>query len=66
VATVLVCADPASQVYGHRKGKLAAELGVANFGHRLSEQASKAKLLVLIAKRAIPLATSKPAIALLL
>ncbi len=50
VATVLVCADPASQVYAHSKGKLAAELGVANFGHRLSEQASKAKLLALIVK----------------
>ncbi len=35
LATVLVGADPASQVYVRSKGKLAAELGMASFDHRL-------------------------------
>jgi methylenetetrahydrofolate dehydrogenase (NADP+)/methenyltetrahydrofolate cyclohydrolase len=48
LATVLVGADPASQVYVRNKGKLAAELGMVNFDHRLSEQTSEAELLALI------------------
>ena len=50
LATVLVGADPASQIYVRSKGKLAAELGMVNFDHRLSEQASEAELLALIAR----------------
>ena len=38
LATVLVGDDPASQVYVRSKGKLAAELGMASFDHRLPEQ----------------------------
>jgi methylenetetrahydrofolate dehydrogenase (NADP+)/methenyltetrahydrofolate cyclohydrolase len=50
LATVLVGADPASQVYVRSKGKMAAELGMASFDHRLSEQTSEAELLALIAR----------------
>jgi methylenetetrahydrofolate dehydrogenase (NADP+) / methenyltetrahydrofolate cyclohydrolase len=50
LATILVGADPASQVYVRSKGKMAAELGMVNFDHRLSEQTSEAELLALIAK----------------
>ena len=50
LATVLVGADPASQVYVRSKGKLAAELGMTNFDHRLPEQTTEAELLQLIAK----------------
>ena len=48
LATVLVGANPASQVYVRSKGRLAAELGMVNFDHRLSEQTSEAELLALI------------------
>jgi methylenetetrahydrofolate dehydrogenase (NADP+)/methenyltetrahydrofolate cyclohydrolase len=50
LATILVGADPASQVYVRSKGKMAAELGMVNFDHRLSEETSEAELLALIAK----------------
>src|SRR5712671_6968431 len=50
LATVLVGADPASQVYVRSKGKMAAELGMANFDHRLSDKTSEAELLALIAR----------------
>jgi methylenetetrahydrofolate dehydrogenase (NADP+)/methenyltetrahydrofolate cyclohydrolase len=50
LATILVGADPASQVYVRSKGKMAAELGMVNFDHRLSEQTSEAELLALIAR----------------
>ena len=50
LATILVGADPASQVYVRSKGKMAAELGMVNFDHRLSEQTTEAELLALIAK----------------
>ena len=47
--TVLVGADPASQVYVRSKGKLAAELGMASFDHRLGVETTEAQLLALIA-----------------
>ena len=50
LATVLVDGDPASEVYVRSKGKMAAELGMVNFDHRLSEQTSEAELLALIAR----------------
>ena len=50
LATILVGADPASQVYVRSKGKMAAELGMVNFDHRLPEQTSEAELLALIDK----------------
>ena len=49
LATVLVGADPASQVYVRSKGKLAAELGMASFDHRLPAETTEAELLALIA-----------------
>jgi methylenetetrahydrofolate dehydrogenase (NADP+)/methenyltetrahydrofolate cyclohydrolase len=49
LATVLVGGDPASQVYVKSKGKVAAELGMASFDHRLPEEATEAELLQLIA-----------------
>jgi len=49
LATVLVGGDPASQVYVRSKGKVAAELGMASFDHRLPEEATEAELLQLIA-----------------
>jgi len=49
LATVLVDGDPASQVYVRSKGKAAAELGMASFDHRLSEETTEAELLQLIA-----------------
>ncbi|MDP1750249.1 MAG: tetrahydrofolate dehydrogenase/cyclohydrolase catalytic domain-containing protein, partial [Reyranella sp.] len=48
LATVLVGADPASQVYVRSKGKLAAELGMASFDHRLPAETTEAELLALI------------------
>ncbi len=50
LATVLVGADPASQVYVRSKGKLAVELGMASFDHQLPEDTSEADLLALIAR----------------
>jgi methylenetetrahydrofolate dehydrogenase (NADP+)/methenyltetrahydrofolate cyclohydrolase len=49
LATILVGADPASQVYVRSKGKTAAELGMVNFDHRLPPETSEADLLALIA-----------------
>ncbi len=48
LATVLVGADPASQVYVRSKGKLAVELGMASFDHQLPEDTTQAELLELI------------------
>ncbi len=50
LATVLVGADPASQVYVKSKGKMAAELGMASFDHRLPEETTEAELLDLIGR----------------
>jgi methylenetetrahydrofolate dehydrogenase (NADP+)/methenyltetrahydrofolate cyclohydrolase len=50
LATVLVDGDPASEVYVRSKGKMAAELGMAGFDHRLGAQTSEAELLALIAR----------------
>jgi methylenetetrahydrofolate dehydrogenase (NADP+)/methenyltetrahydrofolate cyclohydrolase len=49
LATVLVGADAASQVYVKSKGKIAAELGMASFDHRLPAETTEAALLALIA-----------------
>lgn len=49
LATVLIGDDPASQVYVRSKGKLAAELGMASFDHRLPAETTQAELLALIA-----------------
>ena len=50
LATVLIGEDPASQVYVRSKGKLAADLGMASFDHRLPESTSEAELLALIGR----------------
>jgi len=50
LATILVGADPASQVYVRSKGKIAAELGMTNFDHRLPAETTEADLLALIAQ----------------
>jgi methylenetetrahydrofolate dehydrogenase (NADP+)/methenyltetrahydrofolate cyclohydrolase len=50
LATVLVGVDPASQVYVRSKSKLAAELGMASFDHRLAKETSQGELLTLIGK----------------
>ncbi len=50
LATILVGADPASQVYVRSKGKIAAELGMTNFDHRLPAETTEADLLALIAR----------------
>jgi methylenetetrahydrofolate dehydrogenase (NADP+) / methenyltetrahydrofolate cyclohydrolase len=50
LATVLAGADPASQVYVKSKGKVAAELGMASFDHRLPEETTEAELLALIGR----------------
>jgi len=50
LATVLVGADPASQVYVRSKGKTAAELGMASFDHRLPPETSEEELLELIGR----------------
>lgn len=50
LATVLVGADPASEVYVRSKGRLAAELGMASFDHRLGAETTEAELLALIAR----------------
>jgi methylenetetrahydrofolate dehydrogenase (NADP+)/methenyltetrahydrofolate cyclohydrolase len=49
LATVLIGDDPASQVYVRSKGKLAAELGMASFDHRLPADTTEDELLALIA-----------------
>ncbi|MBS0548208.1 MAG: bifunctional methylenetetrahydrofolate dehydrogenase/methenyltetrahydrofolate cyclohydrolase FolD [Proteobacteria bacterium] len=50
LATVLVGADAASQVYVRSKGKTAAELGMGSFDHRLPPETTEAELLELIAR----------------
>jgi methylenetetrahydrofolate dehydrogenase (NADP+)/methenyltetrahydrofolate cyclohydrolase len=50
LATVLVGADPASQVYVRSKGKIAAELGMASFDHRLPPETTEHELLELIGR----------------
>jgi len=50
LATVLVGADPASQVYVRSKGKTAAELGMASFDHRLPPETTEEELLELIGR----------------
>jgi methylenetetrahydrofolate dehydrogenase (NADP+)/methenyltetrahydrofolate cyclohydrolase len=50
LATVLVGDDPASQVYVRSKGRIAAELGMASFDHRLPAGTSEAELLQLIVR----------------
>jgi methylenetetrahydrofolate dehydrogenase (NADP+) / methenyltetrahydrofolate cyclohydrolase len=49
LATVLVGDDAASQVYVRSKGRVAAELGMASFDHRLPADTSESELLALIA-----------------
>ena len=49
LATVLVGADPASEIYVRSKGGTAAELGMASFDHRLPEETPETELLALIA-----------------
>jgi methylenetetrahydrofolate dehydrogenase (NADP+)/methenyltetrahydrofolate cyclohydrolase len=50
LATVLVGDDAASEVYVRSKGRVAAELGMATFDHRLAAQTTEAELLQLIAR----------------
>ncbi len=50
LATVLVGDDAASQVYVKSKGRVAAELGMASFDHRLPPDTSEAELLAVIAQ----------------
>jgi methylenetetrahydrofolate dehydrogenase (NADP+)/methenyltetrahydrofolate cyclohydrolase len=50
LATVLVGADPASEVYVKSKGRVAVELGMASFDHRLPASTTEAELLQLIAR----------------
>jgi methylenetetrahydrofolate dehydrogenase (NADP+)/methenyltetrahydrofolate cyclohydrolase len=48
LATVLLDGDPASEVYVRSKTKMAAELGMASFDHRLRAEATEAELLAQI------------------
>jgi methylenetetrahydrofolate dehydrogenase (NADP+) / methenyltetrahydrofolate cyclohydrolase len=50
LATILVGDDPASQVYVRSKSRVAAELGMASFDHRLSGATGEDELLELIAR----------------
>ena len=50
LATVLVGADAASQVYVRSKGRMAAELGMASFDHRLPAETTERDLLALVAQ----------------
>jgi methylenetetrahydrofolate dehydrogenase (NADP+) / methenyltetrahydrofolate cyclohydrolase len=50
LATVLVGADPASQVYVRSKGKLAVELGMASIDRKLPTETTEQELLALIAE----------------
>jgi methylenetetrahydrofolate dehydrogenase (NADP+)/methenyltetrahydrofolate cyclohydrolase len=50
LATVLVGADPASEVYVRSKGRTAAELGMASFDHRLPAETTEDELLALVAR----------------
>ena len=58
LATVLVGADPASEVYVRSKGKTAAEIGMASFDHRLPAETTEAELLELIGRLNIDPAVS--------
>ncbi len=48
LATILVGVDPASEVYVKSKTRVAAELGMASFDHRLPVGTSETELLALI------------------
>ena len=50
LATILVGADPASEVYVRSKGRRAIDLGMASFDHRLGPETTEAELLALIAR----------------
>jgi methylenetetrahydrofolate dehydrogenase (NADP+)/methenyltetrahydrofolate cyclohydrolase len=50
LATVLVGDDPASEVYVKSKGRVATQLGMASFDHRLPASTTEADLLQLIAR----------------
>jgi methylenetetrahydrofolate dehydrogenase (NADP+)/methenyltetrahydrofolate cyclohydrolase len=50
LATVLVGADPASQLYVKSKGRTANELGMANFDFRLAADSDEDELLALIGR----------------
>jgi methylenetetrahydrofolate dehydrogenase (NADP+) / methenyltetrahydrofolate cyclohydrolase len=50
LATILVGDDPASEVYVRSKSRVAAELGMASFDHRLSGATGEDELLRLIAR----------------
>jgi methylenetetrahydrofolate dehydrogenase (NADP+) / methenyltetrahydrofolate cyclohydrolase len=50
LATILVGDDPASQVYVRSKSRVAAELGMASFDHRLSGATGEGELLQLITR----------------
>ncbi|MBN9091273.1 MAG: bifunctional methylenetetrahydrofolate dehydrogenase/methenyltetrahydrofolate cyclohydrolase FolD [Reyranella sp.] len=50
LATVLVGDDAASQVYVKSKGRVAAELGMASFDHRLPASTTELELLQLITR----------------
>src|SRR6185503_1617041 len=50
LATVLVGDDAASEVYVKSKGRVATELGMATFDHRLPASTTEAELLQLIAR----------------
>ena len=50
LATVLVGADPASQIYVRSKRRLAAEVGIADFHHALPATTDETELLALIAR----------------
>ena len=50
LATVLVGADAASEVYVRSKTRVAVELGMASFDHRLPADTTEAELLQLIAR----------------
>jgi methylenetetrahydrofolate dehydrogenase (NADP+) / methenyltetrahydrofolate cyclohydrolase len=50
LATVLIGADPGSEVYVRSKGKTAAEIGMASFDHRLPAETTQAELLELIGR----------------
>ena len=47
---MLVGADAASQVYVRSKGRMAAELGMASFDHRLPAETTEQELLALVAQ----------------
>jgi methylenetetrahydrofolate dehydrogenase (NADP+)/methenyltetrahydrofolate cyclohydrolase len=50
LATVLVGADPASEVYVRSKGRMTGAAGMQSFEHRLPADTSQANLLALVAK----------------